>query len=73
MAYFMGKSQEIFRDKIGMIKIWELQNAIIDTVELYCRDNNDYYRLNHISDAEFKELNAFLQSWLTKNGLEFTA
>lgn len=35
-----------------MIKIWELQNAIIDTVELYCRDNSDYYQLNHISDAD---------------------
>lgn len=55
-----------------MIRTWELQNAIIDTVELYCRDNSDYYRLNHISDAEFKELNALLQSWLKKNGLEFS-
>ena len=71
MAYSMGKNQGIFRGKIRMIKTWELQNAIIDTVELYCRDNSDYYRLNHISDADFKELNALLQSWLTKNGLEF--
>lgn len=73
MSYFMGKNQEIFRGKIGMIKIWELQNAIIDTVELYCRDNSDYYRLNHISDTDFKELNDMLKKWLTKNGLEFTA
>lgn len=54
-----------------MIKTWELQDAIIDTVELYCRDNSDYYALNHISDAEFKALNAFIKDWLTKNGLEF--
>lgn len=56
-----------------MIKTWELQDAIIDTVELYCRDNSDYYRLNHISDDDFKELNDMLKKWLTKNGLEFTA
>ena len=55
-----------------MIKTWELQNAIIDTVELYCRDNSDYYLLNHISDAEFKGLNTMLKKWLTKNGLEFS-
>lgn len=54
-----------------MIKTWELQDAIIDTVELYCHDNSDYYRLNHISDTDFKELNALLQSWLAKSGLEF--
>lgn len=35
------------------IKSWELKNAIIDTVEVYLRDNAGYYALNHASAAEF--------------------
>jgi len=35
------------------VKAWELKNAIIDTVEVYLRDNAGYYALNHASAAFF--------------------
>jgi len=52
------------------VKAWELKNAIIDTVEVYLRDNAGYYALNHASAAEFNELQTMLEEWLTKIGVK---
>lgn len=52
------------------VKAWELKNAIIDTVEVYLRDNAGYYALNHASAAEFDELQAMLEKWLIKIGVK---
>ena len=47
----------------------DLKNSMIDVIELYLRDNDDYYKLNHAPAEKFTEVSDFMQKWLVSIGV----